>query len=108
MKLKRPHNGLGLFTGNVVWKCTNGKPNHEREWWLTWHSFPCSTSLNYGPWLIFPNLEFRPWHKSTLGSIDELGIESGSMSLDLAWLVFSIGLTIGLAKHHKTEMNQKI
>ena len=98
-----------LNLGRIVWRCTNGEPNYERQWWLYWNRlFLEPTAKTYGPWLLIPTIALRPWHKSVLASCEPLGISASSFAIDVHFLWWSVGFSIGRTTHTATKENQAV
>ena len=86
--------------GPVMWRCTNGRPNHATEYWgrtVTYETPPgCHLAATPFVW-------FGPWRKSALAQDPTLGISSSSLSFGVEWWKWSVGVMIGKTTNSKTH-----
>lgn len=86
--------------GPVMWRCTNGHPNHAVEWCVTFRSYRHTTVHLVH---LTPSLVFTPWHKSTLATIEPLGTETKSISLGIEWLMWVWSVSLLRTRNTKTQ-----
>lgn len=90
-----------LSMGPVMWRCTNGRPNHAIEIAITKNTFTTAGISMNEP--VTPALVFTPWHKSCLATIPPLGIESGSFSVGIVWWKWTWTIGLLITRNTKTQ-----
>lgn len=95
---KRPRLVPHVFIGPVMWRCTNGRPNHKTEWRLHFH--PRENCIS-GRWYLLPAFEFHTWRKSVLASEGGLGREYYTVSLNMQFLRWEFEISIGRSTNNK-------
>lgn len=96
-----------LKTGEVMWRCTDGHPNHAIEYTIYFTTNTHSTNHRIH---LTPTLFAYPWHKGCLSSIDDLGSVSHSITLGVEFWNSYCSMTFLRTKHTKTtaEINESL
>ena len=91
--------------GPVMWRCTNGEPNHRKSWWLRF-DWRCE-KRDFGVYLT-PALQYLFWHGGVLNSRNPLGSVTHSCSLWSDWIFLHFGIMLGRTQNLKVWTDEQI
>lgn len=91
---------FGLAFGPVMWRCTNGRPNHATEWCVSLTTYTTPPGCHVA---VTPFLYFGPWRKSTLATDPSLGVQSSCVTFGIEWWAWSIGFLVSRTRNTKTQ-----
>jgi hypothetical protein len=91
---------VAWHSGPVMWRCTNGAPNHRREFFAR-----VDLRRDLPPYIqipVTPAIVFTPPHESCLGRVEEVGRSVRSFTVALEWLDVRLSLMLGVTRNDLT------